>query len=160
MKTTKTIYPKTLEQLRKEFEFDLEFTQNQIELLKQIKRKRKKDGGDFKDFSKNFEGATIYKGSIYSSFYEIKGSIKALFGRTPVDYSVYGKNLSPDEIMVEIEKELEKLRERERKEKKVLDGLEEAYDFTIEKIIEIEEKMESELGDEGKYFLRRLLQNC
>ena len=157
MRKLKTIYPKTFEDIEAIYKVELEFTENQLKLLEQIKRKYKKDGGNFQDFSKNFEGATIYREYCGATYYNIRGYIEKY---TLVEYNINGEDLTPDEIMAEIEKSKEKLKGEIEYQKTILNNLEKAYNFTIEKLIEVESEIEKELGKEERFFLGRVLRGC
>lgn len=138
----------TKEDVKKKLERKLMETEARIENWKSVTRKHKKDGGDFANVWKNFEG--VYEGYIYSNSVEI-----TIYGSYP-DYSISKDstyinvtidNLTADDIENAIKDRIEYLQQYKVE---LLDSLEvynDLYDETMEELNNIKDHITEVAGN-------------
>lgn len=153
-----TIYKtNSLEDVKRIYKDRMEYTSNQLRLLEQVTRNREKNGEDFSKFEKNFSGASIVKKDYWDG-YTVVGSVpEGLEYSQQVEVSLSNEALTVDEVFQDIEREKEKLRQRKEAMYKVLENLEDVYNYAIEKLADIEKEAQKKLGKDGDLFLTFLL---
>lgn len=153
-----TIYrTQTLEDMKRIYKDRMEYFNNQLRLLGQVTRNREKNGEDFSKFEKNFSGASIVKKDYWDG-YTVVGSVpEGLEYSQQVEVSLSNEALTVDEVFQDIEREKEKLRQRKEAMYKVLENLEDVYNYAIEKLADIEKEAQKKLGKDGDLFLTFLL---
>lgn len=153
-----TVYrTNSLEDMKRIYEDRMEHFNNQLRLLERVTRNREKNGEDFSKFEKNFSGASIVKKDYWDG-YTVVGSVpEGPEYSHQVEVSLSNEALTVDEVFQDIERKKEKLRQRKEAMYKVLENLEDVYNYAIEKLVDIEKEAQKKLGKDGDLFLTFLL---
>lgn len=153
-----TIYKtNSLEDVKRIYKDRMEYTSNQLRLLERVTRNRKKNGEDFSIFEKNFNGASIVKKDYWDGYAVVGSVLESPEYSQQVEVSLSNEALTVDEVFQDIEREKEKLRQRKETMYKVLENLEDVYNYAIEKLVDIEKEAQKKLGKDGDLFLTFLL---